>query len=65
MFRKLVQLQVYKDNTQLETVLLMEKLADALKGERSNDDFLECYKYLQGQQTSKKQELGEIVDVCS
>lgn len=42
----------------------MEKLAEALKGERSNDDFLECYKYLQGQQTSKKQELSEIVDVC-
>jgi hypothetical protein len=35
-----------------------------LKGDQSNDDFFECYNYLQGRQQSKERKLNEIVDVC-
>ncbi|KAI6191252.1 E3 ubiquitin-protein ligase listerin [Aphelenchoides bicaudatus] len=64
LFEKLIQLQVYKDNSQLDSTLLLQKLEDVLKGANSNDSHLECYKYLKGQQTqATQQKLSEIVDL--
>lgn len=64
LFRRLLLLKAYVNNQHLDSNSLIKKLFTVFKEDNVDDEFFECYKYLQENGLSGQHKLNEIIDVC-